>query len=194
MLYKFLRILAIIVLRCIFRVKITGRENIPPSGGMILAVNHRSNWDVIFAGIGSTRPLRFMAKAELFKNKLFGALITSLGAFPVNRGRGDVGAVKGALSILRSGQVLLMFPEGHRTDSKKHLKPKSGVSMIAVHAKVPVVPLCISGEYKFMKKVTVAFGKPMTFEEYYGTKPNGDKLQDIAQEIMDNVYALEIHG
>ena len=75
MLYKFLSGLAKGVTHCIFRVKVVGKENVPKDGGMILAVNHKSNWDPIFAGAYCPRPLRFMAKADLFKNKLFGGLI-----------------------------------------------------------------------------------------------------------------------
>lgn len=192
MLYKFLLVLAKIILRCIFRIKIEGRENIPESGGMILAVNHRSNWDVLFAGIGCTRPLRFMAKSELFKNKVFGALITNLGAFPVHRGRGDVGAIKSALSILKNDNVMLMFPEGHRVKDGSHPKPKLGVAMIAVHAKVPVVPLCISGEYKFMRMITVKFGEAIYFDDYYGTKPDNETLLSLSQHVMDTVYSLGV--
>lgn len=109
-----------------------------------------------------------MAKADLFKNKLFGGLIKKLGAFPIQRGRGDIGAIKGAFSILKNNDAMLIFPEGHRIKNGKRVKAKLGVSMIAVYAKVPVIPLCISGEYKPFHKVTVTFGKPITFEEYYG--------------------------
>ena len=170
MLYKFLSGLAKGVTHCIFRVKVVGKENVPKDGGMILAVNHKSNWDPIFAGAYCPRPLRFMAKADLFKNKLFGGLIKKLGAFPIQRGRGDIGAIKGAFSIV---------------------KAKLGVSMIAVYAKVPVIPLCISGEYKPFHKVTVTFGKPITFEEYYGKKPNNETLQTLADEVMQTIYSFD---
>lgn len=148
MLYKFLSGLAKGVTHCIFRVKVVGKENVPKDGGMILAVNHKSNWDPIFAGAYCPRTLRFMAKADLFKNKLFGGLIKKLGAFPIQRGRGDIGAIKGAFSILKNNDAMLIFPEGHRIKNGRRVKAKLGVSMIAVYAEVPVIPLCISGEYK----------------------------------------------
>ena len=129
MLYKFLSGLAKGVTHCIFRVKVVGKENVPKDGGMILAVNHKSNWDPIFAGAYCPRPLRFMAKADLFKNKLFGGLIKKLGAFPIQRGRGDIGAIKGAFSILKNNNAMLIFPEGHRIKNGKRVKAKLGVSM-----------------------------------------------------------------
>ena len=121
MLYKFLSGLAKAVTHCIFRVKVVGKENVPKDGGMILAVNHKSNLDPIFAGAYCPRPLRFMAKADLFKNKLFGGLIKKLGAFPIQRGRGDIGAIKGAFSILKNNDAMLIFPEGHRITTGKRV-------------------------------------------------------------------------
>lgn len=63
--------------------------------------------------------------------------------------------------------------------------------MIAVYAKVPVIPLCISGEYKPFQKVTVTFGKPITFEGYYGKKPDNETLQTLADEVMQTIYSFD---
>ena len=158
MLYKLLSGLAKGVTHCIFRVKVVGKENVPKDGGMILAVNHKSNWDPIF---------------------------------PIQRGRGDIGAIKGAFSILKNNDAMLIFPEGHRIKNGKRVKAKLGVSMIAVYAEVPVIPLCISGEYKPFHKVTVTFGEPITFEEYYGKKPDNETLQTLADEVMQTIYSFD---
>lgn len=190
MLYFFLSGIAKGITHCIFRVKVVGRENVPKDGGMILAVNHKSNLDPVFAGAYCPRKLRFMAKSDLFKNKLFGGLIKKLGAFPIQRGKGDIGAIKGAFSILKNEDAMLIFPEGHRIKNGKRVKAKVGVSMIAIHAQVPVVPLCIGGEYKLFHKVTLTFGKPMTFEEYYGKKPDNEILQTLADDVMQTIYSL----
>lgn len=191
MLYNIVAGLARIATKFLFRTKVYGKENVPKDGGMILAVNHKSNWDVIITAGHCPRNLRFMAKADLFKNKLFGAFISALGAFPVQRGRGDVGAIKGALKILKNNDVMLMFPEGHRIKDGKRVKPKSGVSMIAVHAKVPVVPLYITGDYKLFHKVTLTFGEPITFDEYYGEKLDNNKIQELAESVMETIYSLD---
>ena len=97
----------------------------------------------------------------------------------------------GILSPLKNNDAMLIFPEGHRIKNGKRVKAKLGVSMIAVYAKVPVIPLCISGEYKPFQKVTVTFGKPITFEEYYGKKPDNETLQTLADEVMQTIYSFD---
>ena len=108
-----------------------------------------------------------MAKADLFKNKLFGGLIKTRCVSDTARQR-RYRCYKRCVFNIKNNDALLIFPEGHRIKNGKRVKAKLGVSMIAVYAKVPVIPLCISGEYKPFHKVTVTFGKPITFEEYYG--------------------------
>ncbi len=178
-------------LRIVFSCRVEGSDNMPAEGGVIVALNHRSYWDVVFAGSFVRRPLRYMAKAGLFKNPIFGRLITALGAFPVQRGKGDIGAIKSALGILKSGNVLLIFPEGKRVLDGSREKAKPGVAMIASMAKVPVVPICISGKYKFRHRITFSIGAPIYFPD--GAKrPGGEELQQMADRIMDAVYAMEV--
>lgn len=175
----------------IFRIKTVGVKNIPAEGGVILAVNHRSDLDPIMAGLTCPRKLTFMAKSELFKNPVFGRLIKALGAFPIHRGRGDIGAVKGALSILHNGKVLLIFPEGRRVAKGAESKAQPGVAMIAHRAEVPVVPTYIDGDYKWMHKITVIYGKPITLEQYYGEKLNSEEIQAVADDILKEIKALK---
>lgn len=190
--YYFCCAIVRIVLFFAFRVKAEGRENIPLKGGAVIAVNHRSNWDVVVTGLMCPRMLRFMAKAELFENKLFGGLIKRLGAFPVRRGRGDVGAVKSALKTLSRNHVMLIFPEGHRMrDGKRAQNAKAGVAMIATHAQVPVIPAYIDGEYKWMRKITIIFGKPVTYEKYAGRKLTSEELQSLSNDVLERIYELK---
>lgn len=190
MLYSVVKVIARFILLFVFRIKTRGAENIPREGGVILAFNHKSNWDPVIAAVTSSRPLRFMAKEELFKNPLFGGLIKKLGAFPIKRGRGDIGAIKGALKILGNGDVMLMFPEGHRIKNNRIVKAKPGVALIAQMAKVPVVPVNISGKYAWMHKITVTYGKPVYLDEYYGQKLEPEKIQELADGILNSVRAL----
>ncbi|MCC8159813.1 MAG: 1-acyl-sn-glycerol-3-phosphate acyltransferase [Oscillospiraceae bacterium] len=178
----------------VFRLKFVGRENLPKEGGAIVAFNHTSNWDPVVAGLSSGRKLRFMAKEELFENPVFGALISRLGAFPVHRGKGDIGAIKSSLKILSEGEVMLMFPEGHRIKDGRKVKAKPGIALIAQRAKVPVVPVCISGKYAWLHKITVTYGKPISLEEYYGKRLEQEKIQEIADGILDRVRALDTGG
>lgn len=175
----------------VFRIKVVGKENMPRKGGVIVAINHRSNWDVVVAGAVSPRQLGYMAKAELFNNKLFGALIKALGAFPVQRGKGDIGAIKAALTRLRDGETVAMFPEGRRVKENEKVTAKPGAVMIAHKAKVPVVPVKISGKYRFMSKLTVTFGKPVTYENLYEEKLTVEQLGSLANELMETLYNLD---
>ena len=191
MFYKFVCAILKVFCAIAFDLKLEGGENIPEEGALILAPNHRSYYDPIMAGIICKRPIRFMAKSELFENKLFGALITKLGAFPLQRGRGDVAAVKAAFSILKEGNVLLMFPQGTRIKDGTRGKLKTGVAVIAHKMQVPVVPVCISGEFKFRHKVTVSCGKPIYFEEYYGQKLDEDSTNILAEKVYDGIFELQ---
>ncbi len=194
MFYKICRVIVRAVMVLVFRLKFVGRENLPKDGGVIVAFNHRSNWDPVIAGLASPRPLRFMAKEELFKNPVFGALITTFGAYPVRRGKGDVGAIKSALKILSDGEAMLMFPEGHRIKDGRRVKAKPGVALIAQRAKVPIVPICISGKYRWMNQITVTIGEAITLEEYYGEKLEQEKVQEIADGVLDKIRSMDVAG
>ncbi len=174
----------------IFRIKTVGKENVMKEGGAIFAINHRSNWDPLVVMMTSPRKLSFMAKSELFKNKIFGAFLRKFGAFPVHRGKGDIGAIKTSLSILKNKQIMIMFPEGKRVREGEKADIKPGVAMIATHAKVPVVPVAISGKYRWLHRVTVTYGEPIYLDEYYDEKLSVEKLTEISTSIMNRVYSM----
>lgn len=178
------------VMLFMFRIKRIGVANIPKEGGVILAINHKSEFDPIMVGITSPRRLNFMAKAELFENKLFGGLIKKLGAFPVHRGSGDVGALKVSFKILKAGGAMLIFPEGGRVKKGEKRKAKSGVAMIAQKMNVPVIPVYIGGDYKWMRKITVTYGEPISFEEYSDKKLSGEEIQALADDVLEKIYSL----
>lgn len=188
MFYKFALAIVRFVLLFIFRVKTIGKENIPEDGGVIVAYNHKSYWDPVIAGATCPRKLRFMAKEELFKNPLFGRLIKALGAFPISRGRGDIGAIKGSLKILKEGNTMLIFPEGRRSKDGTIGSAKPGVAAIAHRAKVPVVPACISGDYKWMRRITVSYGEPVYLD--FESKMTAEETQAAADDIINRIKAM----
>lgn len=168
------------------RLRKSGIENVPKNGPVILAVNHKSNLDPVVAAITCPRHLNFMAKSELFTNKIFGSLISKLGAFPVHRGKGDIGAIKTAFKIFKQDGVMLIFPEGGRVRNNEKRKAKPGVAMIAQKAGVPVIPVLIDGDYKFMHKVTVRYGKPIIFDK--DKKCSGEEIQQMADNVLEEIY------
>lgn len=191
MFYRIAKVVLRFILIFIFRIEVRGKENMPKNGGVILAVNHKSCWDPVIATIASPRKLRFMAKAELFKNKAFAYLITALGAFPVHRGKGDMGAIRSALSLLKDGQVMLIFPEGKRMKDESSKEAKPGAVMIASRAKVPVVPAYISGKYRWFEKITITFGEPVYYDKYYEEKPVMQELQTLSNELLETMRSLK---
>ena len=142
MIRKIIIPIARLVMTVLFRPEIYGKENIPKEGGYILAANHLSFWDPIFVGAFLTeRKINFMAKAELFRFKPFGALISACGAMPVNRGTKDASAVLNTVELLKSGNVLGIFPEGTRVRKGKKSNPKKGTVRMAQMAAVPIIPI-----------------------------------------------------
>ena len=188
MFYRIVLALARFAYLFVYRIKTVGRENVIESGGVIYAANHKSCGDPVIIALTSKRQLTFMGKKELFKFKPFAFILKSLGAFPVNRGTGDVGAVKTGLKILKEGKVMLIFPEGKRIDKDEIAPAKPGVAMFAIHAKVPIIPITIVGEYKLWHKLTVVYGKPIYLDEYYGQKLSSEKLTELSQNVLDTIY------
>ena len=191
MFYRFCVRLLQFLLFFAFRLRYEGRENILKTGPFILAVNHKSFIDPILAGIACPRQLSFMAKAELFKNKFFGGLISKLGAFPVHRGAGDINALKTAFKILKNDGAMLIFPEGGRVKTGQKKRAKSGVAVIAQKMNVPVIPVHIDGEYKWMSKITVRIGEPISFEKYAGKRLSSEELQALADNVLTKIYDLK---
>ncbi|MBQ8338396.1 MAG: 1-acyl-sn-glycerol-3-phosphate acyltransferase [Oscillospiraceae bacterium] len=162
MLYTVLRAIARPIVYLLFNIRFVGLENIRDNGGFVLCSNHRSFLDPVFIAVGiKKRKLNFMAKQELFKNKLIGAFFRGIGAFPVNRGKGDVEAINKAENIVENNGIVLIFPEGTRSKDGNVMRFKSGAAYIASVCDADIVPAGISYEGKglsFRKKVTVTFG------------------------------------
>ncbi len=133
------------VFRKLLKVEVEGLENIPQKGGCIIASNHRSNLDPFVLNVISPRPILFMAKEELFKIPVFSWFIKKAGAFPVKRNGRDIKAMKRALSLLKEGYCIGIFPEGRRAKPGEFRKPQSGVGLLVSKTDAPVVPVKIDG-------------------------------------------------
>jgi len=134
------------------KLKVEGAERMPKEGGVIIASTHTATLDPVILGCAFPRPLTFMAKEELFRFPPFAALIRTLGAFPVKRGEPDRRALRKAVSLLRQGRCLVIFPEGTRNPNWQLRPPELGVALLAAWAKVPVLPVAIFGSELLMPK------------------------------------------
>ncbi len=183
--YKFALGLCTCAFKIMFKFSVEGRENIPEDKGFIVTSNHLSNLDPPLLGVALRTPLTFMAKEELFKNRLFSSLIRKLGAFPVSRGGGDIGAIKTALKLLREGHKMVIFPEGGRSRTKGMLrKGKSGAVMLAAKTGTGLLPVGISADFKFRGKVKVTIGKYIDFSEYAKKKLSAEELQSLTDNML----------
>ena len=171
-----------------------GRENIPRGEAVIYASNHRTNADPPLVGVGARGKYAFMAKEELFRNKLFAWLISSLGAFPVARGSGDMGVIDKAVERLQSGRSLMIFPEGTRSKTGKVGRGHAGAALISAKADKRIVPVgIVFGEkLKFRTKITVKYGEPIDPKEYVepADEPNPRQLVKLKNRYMADIKKL----
>lgn len=188
--YKLVRFLAIIVFNIVFRIDIEGKENIPPEGRLVLCSNHISALDPIILAIAIPRPISFMAKKELFKNKILAKIIYKLGAFPVDRDGSDISAIRSSLRVLKEEKVLGIFPEGTRVSRVDLDNVKAGVGLISIKGKSPVVPVYIQSNYNIFSKVIVRIGKPIHLDESFDKKLSTEDYRSISREILQAIYSL----
>ncbi len=182
--YNVARSAVYVFFKVFFRVEVDGKENLPTDEAFIVCSNHTSNLDPPLLGACMPFQLAFMAKEELFKNKIFGALIRALGAFPVRRGTGDIGALRSAVKLLKSGKRMVIFPEGGRSDGKHLRKGKRGAALIAVKAGVGIIPVGIEGRYKPFCKIKVHIGKMIRLDEYAERKIESEDLKSVTDKII----------
>ena len=144
MFYKIARALVFFIVRLWFKVEVKGRENLPKKGGYIVIANHQHLLDPVFVTLAVIKKLSIMGKKELFENKFLSSVFTSLGAFPVDRGKGDMSVIETAEKNLKNGEILLIFPEGTRSKSGKLLRFKNGATLIARETGADVLPVVIN--------------------------------------------------
>lgn len=191
--YSFLVAILRFPLFLIFRYKHINKNNIPKEGRYIIASNHISGPDCIFVGLGQKRYIRFMAKAELFENKFLNWFFTKMGAFAVNRGKGDTTAISNAKQFIADGDTLGIFIEGTRSKSGEFLKPKSGAVMLAHQMDCKIVPCAISCKGlkpSFFRRKYVHFGDPVSVEELGVTKASPREYRDASRKLMDIIADL----
>lgn len=183
-----------IAMKIAFSVKLEGKENIPKDTNCIFASNHRTNADPPLISCGLKGKHSFMAKEELFKNKIFGWLIRNLGAFPVSRGKGDTAVLDTAVERLENGSNLMIFPEGTRSKDGKVHRGHSGAAVIAARSGKPVIPVGIvfGDKLKFRTKITIKYGEPIIPADYVeiSDTPNPRQLVKLKNRYMADIKLL----
>ena len=194
--YKFVVAVLRPIVWLFFPYEIKGLENVSKlSGGYILCSNHLSSMDPVFLVLSHPAPIFFMAKAELFKNKILDWFFSSLGAFPVKRGKGDQQALIGAQEVIKNNDILGIFIEGTRSKTGEFLRPKSGTVLIAHSTQAPIVPVCITGggknnKVKVFKKTIINYGKAVMPSKLKIENGIRSEIKFSTNLIMDKIKEL----
>jgi 1-acyl-sn-glycerol-3-phosphate acyltransferase len=186
------RLFTTLVCRC----KSYGTENIPKSGGFIIATNHISYYDPPLAGSRIKREQFFFAKKELFKNPLVRSILLAVNARPVKRGVIDRGAIDTAVQAIKDGYALTVFPEGTRSRTGDFLDPKPGIGLIAHQAGCPILPGFIQGFDRIKDciagraKMLTIYGEPIPADWVKSLPAEKESYLKIAETVMDRIRAL----
>lgn len=183
------RFLFRIIFKTLFRFKVIGKSNLP-EGGFIIASNHNSLIDPPLVGSALKQPVYFMAKKELFRIPVFGTIISSTHAFPIDREYPVMSSIRKAINLLKSGKVLLVFPEGTRKLEAK--KIRGGVALLAHKANVPVVPSRIYNNQNIVKLPTLKYviGEPVKFMLKPNERASSRKYSQFSSLIMEKIRSL----
>jgi 1-acyl-sn-glycerol-3-phosphate acyltransferase len=203
--YRFARAVVLGLCRVAFRVRVSGKENVPKSGAYIVAPTHRSNLDTPFAAFVTKRRIRFMAKRELFQHPFGAKLFTALGGVPVERGSPNArAALKATQAALKDGEPVAVFPEGTRRRGRDVTDLFDGTAYLAVKLGVPILPIGIGGSEEILasgkklpklRRVAVVVGPVIVPPPDATTRKRSDlvaitaelqvELQHLFDEAMD---------
>lgn len=179
-----------IAAKIVYRVKIEGIENVPKNSACIICGNHVHALDAPALIASTSRKIRFMAKQELWKSVGFKFMAWIFEVFPVARGQKDTEAIKTSMKILKSNEILGMYPEGTRNGIERGIKPKNGAVNLAIRMDVPIIPFGVSGSFKPFTKVVYRFGEPMNFSNYKDDAKNKEIVDGLTSEVMSRVIEL----
>jgi 1-acyl-sn-glycerol-3-phosphate acyltransferase len=183
----------------LFRFRVVHRERMIQSGPVILAMNHQSYLDPPLAGITCDRAIYFLARKTLLDVPLLGWLLPKLNVIPVNQEGIDRSALKAVISILKSGNAALVFPEGSRTLDGNLQPAEPGLGLVIAKTLAPVVPMRIFGAHEALppggglrlRPITIVIGKPILFSPADVELRGKDTYGGLSQRIMDAIAALE---
>ena len=188
MFYRFARFLLKIVFKIRYKLVVHGNTKLPETP-LIICANHINLWDPILLAIIFDRPIRFMAKKELFDNKFLGFLLNKFGAFPVDRDNVNIKTIKDAIKLVKNNEVLGIFPEGTRVKKVSEENMKTGVAMIASRAGADVIPVFINSNYKFRSKVEVFVRDKIAISSFDDVSKD-IRNKAITRAIYENIYKV----
>jgi len=190
MLYSIMKVILWPINKVLFRFEAVNRPDLDKDKRLILCSNHISAMDPILIAMTFNRKISFMAKIELFKNKLVGSFLRGLGAIPVDREKSDLKAIKSSLGVLKEEKVLGIFPEGTRVKSIAEENMKTGIGYLAYRGQADILPVEIVGSYKPFRKMKVVYKEPIAIEDYKDVDKK-EVYDLITKDIYRAIYNKE---
>ena len=190
------------LLRLLYRPRAKGLENIPAEGPVILAINHQSFMDSMFAPLLVRRQVVFLGKADYFSSPKTAWFFRAAGVIPLKRegGSASEAAIQAGVRALQAGQVVGIYPEGTRSPDGRLYRGKTGVARMALLARCPVIPVALFGTRdlqpigrkmpKLSGRIEVHYGKPLSFERFYGQESDRFVLRSVTDEVMYEIMML----
>ena len=196
--YGILWVLFYVFSRVFLRYRTIGKEHIPRKGGVLFAANHASYTDIPLLGCGIPRRVAFLGRATLFPNRFFNWALRFLGWIPLKTDRIDRKAFGEAISLIKAGRPVVIFPEGTRSQDGHLKKGKPGIGVIVAETHCQVIPAYISGSYKVLPMgstrlrlhpVTIHFGEPMDFSSSSHERPR-EFYEYVSSTVMTRIAEL----
>lgn len=188
MFYRFARFLLKIIFKIKYKLIVHGNTKLPNTP-LIICANHINLWDPILLAIIFDRPIRFMAKKELFENRFLGFLLNKFGAFSVDRENVNIKTIKDSIKLVKNNEVLGIFPEGTRVKTVSEDNLKTGVAMIASRSGADVIPVFINSDYKFRSTVEVFIREKIEISSFDDISKD-IKNKEITKAIYKNIYKV----
>ncbi len=186
---NFFKYIVKIYYKIFFKVNLIGEENLPLDSGYVLCANHISNHDPLVYASSVKRLFYALGKNELFNNSFTKKFFSTINVIPVDRTKIDISAMKKSLRILKKEKSgLLIFPEGTRSRDGNPLPITPGVSMLAIKAKVPIIPVSIDSSYKLFSSINIKIHKPIDMSEYYTQRLDTEEYISINSKIIKDIY------
>jgi 1-acyl-sn-glycerol-3-phosphate acyltransferase len=191
-LWRLIRAVVRVIVAIFLDMHVTGCQNVPETGPVIIASNHLSWIDIPLIPAFLKRKVVYMAKAETFKGKM-GWLVRFFGAFPVKRGEADRQSLRAAEEQLKAGRMLGIFPEGTRSKIHTLGQAHAGMGMIALRSGAPIIPVAIYGTEKTLKKfrprITIIFGEPVVLTPK-GKKITREDIDQSTEQVMLRISSM----
>ena len=169
-----------------FRVKTIGK--VPDEGSYIICANHVNYLDAAAVVIFNKRRVYFVGKHDLFRFRILNWLAHLFDVIPIKRNTQDVEAMKRCLKVIKTGNLLGIFPEGTRKGLEKNGKAKNGAAYMAIKTGTPIIPVGISGKFRPFSKIYINYGEPIDLKEYKSDDKKG--IDEATKLIMDRIVML----